>query len=351
MDLPNCYGHWTDEGHYVAVAMKSRGATPQEIAAELNTSVKNVIRNLPLGPPSKRVKKRTVPVKCNKEKLLRLRILKRIVPLYVNKVGNNGRIVRHRLFPTATALLAQCIREGAKPVKKRQINVDLHTLGYGAKRRGRGPRRYHLDESKRVIFCKDHKRDANDPEIEWIFTDEKKATIQDGQVVFEYVKDGEKPEPMHNEQCPASVHMWGAISKKWRKLHIFTQDDGRLNQHTYVQVILEPNKTHIAGPKRRFYQDGAKAHTSYYALGSMELLGVQYVQSAARSPDLNPIENVWALLMQRVQTHDPTSVEELCHWLKKEFSKITQAELNRYIESFPRRLDECIRMRGKTIRT
>ena len=73
-----------------------------------------------------------------------------------------------------------------------------------------------------------------DPTIEWIFSDEKKATIQDGQVTFEYVLPGEFPSHMVKEQAPPHVHMWGAISKKWRKLIIFPAGDIHLPQPELV---------------------------------------------------------------------------------------------------------------------
>lgn len=357
LEMPNCYGTWSDAAHYVAQCLTKQGCTPTEIGKELNTSYQNVNRNLSQGLPSSRPqKKKKVPTKSTREQKLRYSILKSIVREVVEKVGANGRIARRRKYQSAVSLGEEVVRRGAKPVSSRQINRDLKNLFPGdpfmARQRPKGPRRYPKDESARVKFAKDNKMEANDESLEWIFSDEKKATVQDGQVTFEYVQAGEAPSHRFDEQYPPCVHMWGAISKRWKKLVIFSANDKSIDQHIYVQDILTPNARHLQGANRRFVQDGAKAHTSYYALGELSLLGIHVVKEwPARSPDLNPIENVWALLMKRVQQHNPTTVEDLRYWLPIEFNKITKAEVQRYVDSFPKRLEEVIRVKGKTIRT
>jgi len=352
LSLPNVRGRWTDTAHYIAIAMLAKGSTEAEIAQELHTTPLTVKRNLAQPLPSQRPCLHTPPQKCKREQALRHSILKHIVREMVDKVGGQGRVVRVRKYPHAAALGAECVRRGAKPVSKRQINLDVQALGFSARRKPKGPRRYPQDEALRVKFAKDRLHEAKDQRLEWIFSDEKKATVQDGQVIFEYVQNGEAPSRRVMEQAPPCVHLWGAISNKWRKLIIFSDNSGTMNQQVYIEDIITPLKGHLQGSQRRFVQDGAKAHTSYYALGSLSVLEISLIDDwPARSPDLNPIENIWSLLMRRVQTHHPTTKEDLRRWIPVEFNKITKAEIQRCVQSFPQRLEEVIRVKGKTITT
>lgn len=353
INMPNCRGRWDDAGYYAALVMRQMGKDDVYIARELNTSPPAVARNLERGPPSQVITKRKCPVKCTREKKLRCSILKKIAKEMTTVIGVNGRVVLRRTFPYSNSLGAEVVRRGAKPVTNRQIRHDLHTLGLSARRRPRGPRRYKQDPGVRVKFAKDTLREAQDPSLEWIFSDEKKATIQDGQVLLEYVSPGEAPTHRPQEQAPPCVHIWGAISTKgWRKLIVFSKESGYMNEQKYIDDVIEPIKRHLTGANRRFVQDGAKCHTSLYAYGSLELMGIHYVPDwPARSPDLNPQENIWSMLMRRVQTHNPTSEDELRHWLPIEFNRLTREEIRKCAGSFPDRLHEVIRTKGQTIKT
>ena len=51
-------------------------------------------------------------------------------------------------------------------------------------------------------------------------------------------------------------------------------------------------------------QDGARCHTAGTTLDDIKRKNVHYISNwPPSSPDLNPIENFWALLQQRVALH------------------------------------------------
>jgi hypothetical protein len=71
----------------------------------------------------------------------------------------------------------------------------------------------------------------------------------------------------------------------------------------------------------------------------------------AASPDLNPIENIWAILKQRLKRRSrlPTSEHELWTGLQEEWEAIPIGVVNRVIEGMERRRLAVISARGWSI--
>jgi hypothetical protein len=65
-----------------------------------------------------------------------------------------------------------------------------------------------------------------------------------------------------------------------------------------------------------------------------------------QSPDLNVIENVWRIIKQRVKQRKPTTVDELRQYVKEEWDRITQEEINKLVDTMPRRITECHKRGG-----
>jgi transposase len=75
--------------------------------------------------------------------------------------------------------------------------------------------------------------------------------------------------------------------------------DGSISSLEYEHVVgnyVRPYLTNAgaAGARLRFMQDNAPSHTAVYA--SMELQGLDLVDWPPHSPDMNPIEDLWARL-------------------------------------------------------
>ena len=60
------------------------------------------------------------------------------------------------------------------------------------------------------------------------------------------------------------------------------------------------------------------------------------------SPDLNPIENVWKRLKDRVQARNPTSHEVGWQYAQEEWAKIEPEFYSALVDSMPRRLQACL---------
>ena len=72
----------------------------------------------------------------------------------------------------------------------------------------------------------------------------------------------------------------------------------------------------------------------------------------ARSPDLNPMENLWGIMVQRVYDGGKqyATLAELKVALKKAWDDIDQKTLDDLLASMPNRLKECIERKGMKTR-
>ena len=100
-------------------------------------------------------------------------------------------------------------------------------------------------------------------------------------------------------------------------------------------------------------QDGARIHTSASSMVEARALapGGLLEPWPANSPDFSPIENVWAMMAEKLGRMQPcTTSEELWGALQAARAEITPANLQNLFESMPRRLADCIERGGATVR-
>ena len=66
----------------------------------------------------------------------------------------------------------------------------------------------------------------------------------------------------------------------------------------------------------------------------------------ARSPDLNPIENIWAVLDRKMTSYNVTSIEHLKHCLHQEWLQIPVSLCEKLIASMKKRVKACYLAKG-----
>lgn len=78
-------------------------------------------------------------------------------------------------------------------------------------------------------------------------------------------------------------------------------------------------------------------------------LGVESLDWPGNSPDLNPIENVWALMSAKIRKQKPKSMLELMKTIEKVwFEDITAEYLEALYDSMPNRVKCVIKAKGGT---
>ena len=137
------------------------------------------------------------------------------------------------------------------------------------------------------------------------------------------------PVPKH----PLKVHVWAGISRRGpTDIVIF---NGIMDAQFYTYEVL-PTNIKSAGHlyphgDAKMWADNDPKHTSKKAQEYMLEMGISGLKTPAKSPDMNPIENVWKQLKDEVNTVGPTTQDELCEAILKAWGNITVADCNKYI--------------------
>ncbi|KAF7686599.1 Transposable element Tcb2 transposase [Cucumispora dikerogammari] len=95
---------------------------------------------------------------------------------------------------------------------------------------------------------------------------------------------------------------WGRFSKYGvGKLKVI---DGFMDKYGYVDILrsnLEASAEKFGLVAYKFQQDNDPKHTSRYAREYMSRNNIDVLVWLSMSPDLNPIENLWAYIKQKLR--------------------------------------------------
>ena len=122
--------------------------------------------------------------------------------------------------------------------------------------------------------------------------------------------------------------------------------DTRLYTDT-MQQLMKPCALRFWPSGAWFYlQDNASYHTSHRSLEWFHNNGVSLVELTRHSPDLNPIENLWADLNCRLESHHIQTIEELRDIFPLEWKKTTGLTCSNLVDSMPDRMRAVVTAEG-----
>lgn len=124
-----------------------------------------------------------------------------------------------------------------------------------------------------------------------------------------------------------------------------------MDANFYVDILQrhEQEINSLFGNNWRFQHDNDPKHTSRVCQTFINENFPEVIDWPSNSPDLNPIENLWAIVKRNVEMRMPHNLSELEQYMTEEWDKIPNNILINLINSMRRRCEMIIENNGERI--
>jgi hypothetical protein len=147
--------------------------------------------------------------------------------------------------------------------------------------------------------------------------------------------------------------LWGAISYDHGPI-VLQPCPPRLNAQEYVGILNDvflPASSQLFGEGQpfQFQQDNSRVHTARFTMGWFALQQhIRLLEWPAYSPDLNPIENVWGMMVREWNCRNERDRDTLiAHCQEVWATLLTRRQIIRnLVDSMPRRIQAVIDAQG-----
>jgi hypothetical protein len=185
------------------------------------------------------------------------------------------------------------------------------------------------------------------------FTDESMFKIMEENVQFVRRRPGEefkKECVVQTVKHPTQVMVWSVFSTFGPgRLYIV---EGTMNQHQYRRVL----ETRLIPQIKEWYpeggaillHDGAPCHRAKSISKFLEEEKIDVMEWPGNSPDLNPIENLWAIVKRRIADRFPTTKQALIESLIDVWNHDQEVKdiCTRMVVGMPRRVKAVVEAKG-----
>lgn len=253
--------------------------------------------------------------------------------------------IRRKKDLTTAEIAAKLQQSRGRLVSRWTVQRHLKMLGYRSKLPRATPMLTQEHKENRVKWAKQHK---NDDWSRTIFSDETVLQLF-GNTIRHWCKDTQsnvKRIPKNRQK----VLVWGAFSLKGKlPCHSFRE----IMDGPYYVNILQKHLIPIATTQFRrhwrFQQDNDPKHTSRTAKQFLDKHVPETINWPSNSPDVNPMENLWAILKRRVEKRRPRNLEELEKFFHEEWQREDSSVINHLVSSMRRRCLALISAQGERI--
>jgi len=364
-----CRGRVDDVGFVLIHQAKDRGDSISKIARDLHVARSTVRRWLDRPKaPSKQAKRASgVGKRVRRQIAARrkavLRLARETESFERESFTPVRGIRRTRTFtrlkyPSSTDIAMALNRLTDFNVTATTVRRDLRASGFRAYKRSAAPRLTAEHKAERLEKCKQFQEDPL-VMLQTIFCDESNSDTNEKYRCFQWSDDPSTVEPLVIDQAPTKVMVLGFIGVGYKKL-LRVPTVNRRNRHgnvvrscsvtkeIYEQMLLEvvPDLQKA----RYFMQDNAAAHTAVFNSGFFERRGIDVLDWPAKSPDLNPIETMWAIVGRAVERMGPYGHDELWTFVKRAWDDVPQETVDRLVLEFDARVQCCINKGGDVVK-
>jgi transposase len=203
----------------------------------------------------------------------------------------------------------------------------------------------------RVDYAKRHLHNPPD----WnkiIWSDEKKFNMDGPDGLQYYWRDlrFDHETYMSRKFGGKSVMVWGAFSTSGVCELAFLEGNQNADKYIWtLQDYLFPFAHPLYGNEILFQQDGASIHRAKTTMEFLDDQNVTIFEHPALSPDLNPIENLWGIIVRDVYANGKQyyTIDDLKSAIRLSWSNITLLTLQDLVKSMPKRCTDVVEVKGE----
>lgn len=144
-----------------------------------------------------------------------------------------------------------------------------------------------------------------------------------------------------------SIMLWGCFSKSG--VGKLVKIEGRMTGNSYVS-LLEENLTESANMMSLgqfvFQQDNDPKHTSRVAKLYFQENNIEMLKWPPQSPDLNPIEHLWAILDQKIPISARNNINTFWDALQRQWELLPNEIISNLVASMPNRIKAVKESKG-----
>ena len=230
----------------------------------------------------------------------------------------------------------------------RQLSDEF---GLKSRKPARKPMLTKVMRKKRLAFAKRHQHWTREDWRKVLFSDEstlQQFTVRKRNIRRPPGKRYDEKYTMATMKHPPSQMVWGAMSCNGTAGHYFLTPGTTMNGQKYVELLKDKLEMHMEIHNcTTFMHDGAPCHRSKIVTEFLRKQKIKTLDWPGNSPDMNPIENLWHLMKDKVAEKQPTSAKGLVEAIKRVWvSEITVEYCQNPIDSMPRRLAAVIKSSG-----
>lgn len=238
----------------------------------------------------------------------------------------------------------------------RTVQRVLHDdLGYRKVRARKKPLINDSQRKRRVLFAKEHKVWNLESWKMVLWSDE--ATFRVSDTSGQRVWRARDSDPLAVNRIAAAVRhpqhlmVWGSFGYGGLGDLVILPQNETVTKESYYIILNE----HLESSFEKsgtdiLQQDGAPPHTAKLIKHWLSDCGINFITDwPANSPDLSPIENLWAIIKARLREKDTSSLPKLEVELRRAWESLDPDHLKSLAESLPKRLKEVLKRNGNPI--